>query len=38
LIERGKVSAESGRLTGDTLAHVIGLALDGSNRRNHLAP
>src|SRR5436190_16946436 len=29
LIERGKVSAESGRLTGDTLAHMVGLALDG---------
>jgi 4-hydroxythreonine-4-phosphate dehydrogenase len=28
LIERGKVSAESGRLTGETLAHMIALALD----------
>jgi len=29
LIERGKVSAESGRLTGETLAHMIDLALAG---------
>src|SRR5436190_18859944 len=29
LIERGKVSAESGRLTGETLAHMVELALAG---------
>jgi 4-hydroxythreonine-4-phosphate dehydrogenase len=28
-IARGAISPESGRLTGDTLAHMIGLALDG---------
>jgi 4-hydroxythreonine-4-phosphate dehydrogenase len=29
-IKRGEVSAESGRLAGETLEHMIGLALDGS--------
>src|SRR3989449_9593169 len=29
-IARGEVSAESGRLAGETLAHMIGLALGGS--------
>jgi len=29
-IGRGEVSAESGRLAGETLAHMIGLALGGS--------
>jgi len=29
MIERGKVSPESGRLTGDTLSHLVELALDG---------
>jgi 4-hydroxythreonine-4-phosphate dehydrogenase len=29
MLERGKISAESGRLAGDTLAHIVQLALDG---------